>query len=382
MSTVTVKPELMRWARERAGLTLDDLAHSFPKYPQWEQGDSQPSLRQLENLAKKTLTPLGYFFLPNPPDDKLPIPDFRTLRDEPVRRPSPNLLETVYLMQRRQGWMRDYLIEQGEDPLPFVGSVTLEHDIVKVALKIRTALGLKDGWAKAFPTWTEALRELRLAVEKARILVSISGIFGNNTHRALDVDEFRGFVLSDPYAPLIFVNGADAKAAQMFTIAHELAHVWLGRGGVFNLPRLLPVALDVEMFCNRVAAEFLIPERDLHRYWPEAKRSPQPFEAVARHYKVSSLVAARRALDLGLIGKNAFFLFYSEYLEKDFKKKAKQQSGGDFYATQDMRLGRLFAGAVIRAAREGRLLYRDAYHLTGLYGTTFDRYAGNLATHE
>src|SRR3989442_797126 len=118
MSRVAVKPELLRWARERSGLTTTALEERFPKYPAWESGLAQPTLKQLESLARKTLTPLGYFFLPEPPEDKLPIPDFRTLRDAPVLRPSPNLLETLHMMQRRQGWMRDFLIEQGEKPLP------------------------------------------------------------------------------------------------------------------------------------------------------------------------------------------------------------------------------------------------------------------------
>ena len=142
MSRVTVRPELIRWARERAGLKADALMERFPKFAAWESGESQPTLRQLEDLAKKTLTPLGYFFLPEPPEDRLPIPDFRTLKDEPLRRPSPNLLETVYIMLRRQDWMRDYLAEEGQSPLPFVGSIRLEDHPEQAAARIRETLGI------------------------------------------------------------------------------------------------------------------------------------------------------------------------------------------------------------------------------------------------
>jgi len=378
MNRVAVRPELFRWARERSGLKADALAERFPKYAAWESGEALPTLRQLEELAKKTLTPLGYFFLPEPPEDKLPIPDFRTVKDEPLRRPSPNLLETVQTMQRRQGWMRDFLVEQGENPLPFVGSSTLAAEPTQAAASIREVLGRKREWASQHPTWTDALRALRAAIEEAGILLAINGVVGNNVHRGLDTKEFRGFVLVDEYAPLIFVNGADAKAAQMFTLAHELAHVWLGRGGVFNLEALQPADDDVEKFCNRVAAEFLIPARELNACWSGAAQTPEPFQTLARRFKVSPLVAARRALDLGLIDKTDFFEFYEEY-QKDERRKASQRpAGGDFYATQEARLGRRFANAVIRAAKEGRLLYRDAYHLTGLYGETFDRYAKAL----
>lgn len=378
MSRVSIKPELIRWARERSGLTESSLVERFPKLPQWEQGETQPTLRQLEDLAKVTFTPLGFFFLQQPPEDKLPIPDFRTLKDEPLRRPSPNLLETIYTMQRRQNWMRDFLIEKGQTPLPFIASATLEDEPAEIALRIRDTLALPHDWAKTYQTWTEALRGLRDATEEAGVLVGINGIVGNNTHRKLDVNEFRGFILVDEYAPLVFVNGADAKAAQMFTLVHELAHLWLGRGGVFNLEALQPADDQVEKFCNAIAAEFLVPARELRTCWFEAAQAVEPFQVLARRFKVSPLVAARRALDLSLIDKSYFFEFYNHYQEDERRKRQQKTGGGDFYANQDSRLGRRFAHAVVRAAREGHLLYRDAYHLTDLHGATFDRYAKAL----
>ena len=186
----------------------------------------------------------------------------------------------------------------------------------------------------------------------------------------------------DEYAPLVFVNSADARAAQMFTLAHELAHLWLGRGGVFNLRQLQPGEDEVELFCNRVAAEFLVPAEALRAAWKDIKPSRTPVQAFARRFKVSPLVAARRALDLGLMSKTRFFAFYSEYVEEakraEERKKSAGKSKGDFWATQGVRIGRRFGEAVIRAAKEGRLLYRDAYHLTGLSGRTFDEFVGRL----
>jgi Zn-dependent peptidase ImmA (M78 family) len=352
------------------------LVKRFPKFRDWERGEAL-TLRQLEALAKTTSTPLGYFFLPQPPEERLPIPDFRTLPGAQVRRPSPNLLETVQTMQQRQGWMRDFLIEQGQERLAFVGSVTLREDPNRVASRIRRALSLPDDWARRERTWIDALRALREAAEEARVLVMINGIVGNNTRRKLDVNEFRGFILVDDYAPLVFINGADARAAQMFTLAHELAHLWVGRGGVFNLEALQPANDEVEIFCNRVAAELLVPAQDLRRQWAEAQEADEPFQFLARYFKVSPLVAARRALDLGLLHRNEFFDFYRDY-QADERRQKRKSSGGDFYATQGMRVGERFANAVIRAVKEGRLLYRDAYRLTGLHGKTFDRYAESL----
>jgi Zn-dependent peptidase ImmA (M78 family) len=161
-----------------------------------------------------------------------------------------------------------------------------------------------------------ALRQLYNNIEAAGILVAVSGIVGNNTRRKLDPIEFRGFVLVDDYAPLVFVNGADGKAAQMFTLAHELAHIWFGSSAAFDLRELQPANNETEEACNRVAAEFLVPARQLRDFWPSIKQDPERFQSIARNFKVSEIVAARRAIDLGLISRNEFLDFYRNYQNK------------------------------------------------------------------
>lgn len=376
--SINVNPELIRWAIERSGRSLDALARYLPRIEQWESGEARPTLRQLETLAKKTWTPLGYFFLTEPPEEKLPVPDFRTARDEPIRRLSPNLIDTLHTMQRRQAWMRDYLVEMGHERVSFIGSAKPSGNIETVAKSIRWVLDLADGWAGQIATWTDALRVLRDAAESAGVLIVINGVVGNDTHRKLDPGEFRGFVLTDDYAPLVFINGADARSAQMFTLAHELAHLWIGQGGIFDLPDLQVAGDRQEVFCNRVAAEFLVPAAELKGFWSQARRDKEPFQAIARKFKVSPIVAARRALDLDLINRQEFFDFYRAYETDERRKSAKKAKGGDFYNNQNVRLGKRFARAVMLAAKEGRLLYREAYALTGLQGVTFDKYAREL----
>lgn len=378
MQTLNVNHELIRWALERSGRSVEGLARQFPKLGKWESGEAQPTLKQLEALAKKTWTPLGYFFLPEPPQEKLPIPDFRTVSDRTVGSASPNLIDTLHTMQRRQTWMRDYLVDCGLNPLPFIASATLRDAPAAVAQQIRQVLGTSDGWASQHGTWSDALRHLREAIEEAGILVAINGVVGNDTHRKLDTEEFRGFVLMDNYAPLIFVNGSDAKSAQMFTLAHELAHLWVGESALFNLPNMEPSEFAVEQFCNKVAAEFLVPAREFEAYWPRATQDVEPFQAIARHFKVSPIVAARRAQDLGLIQRAEFLTFFHAYQEDERRKATRVTGGGDFYQNQNVRLGKRFARAVALAAKEGRLLYRDAYRLTDLHGATFDKYAKAL----
>jgi Zn-dependent peptidase ImmA (M78 family) len=310
----------------------------------------------------------------------MPVPHFRTLGEDSPSKPSPDLLETIQTMQRRQAWMREYLLEQGQEPLPIVRSTRVGDAPHEVAESARRMLDLSEGWASREPTWTEALRVLREAMESAGIQVLVNGIVGNNTHRKLDVAEFRGFVLVDEYAPLVFVNGADGKAAQMFTLAHELAHVLMGSSAAFDLRELQPAEDPTEQACNRVAAEFLIPARELRQIWVSAQSHAEPFQIVARQFKVSSLVAARRALDLGLIQKKAFLEFYEAYERDERRVASRRGDGGDFYSTQNLRIGRLFANTVVRAAKEGKLLYAEAYRLTGLYGKSFDHYSASLGS--
>jgi Zn-dependent peptidase ImmA (M78 family) len=375
---VDVKPQLLRWARERARLEPAALAKRFPRLNEWEAGTTKPTLRQLEAFADATAAPLGYMFLPEPPDEPLPIPDLRTLGDRPTRRPSPNLLDTIFDMQRRQSWLRDERVEEGQPPLSFVGSATAEAVPARIAAAMRRTLAVAAGWADLHGTWSEALRALRDRAESVGIAVVINGVVGNNTHRRLDPEEFRGFVLPDEYAPFVFINGADAKGAQMFTFAHELAHLWIAQPGVFDLRDLQPASDPRERFCNAVAAEFLIPDDELHSAWRDVAETPQPFTAMARRFKVSELVAARRALDARLIDRDAFFRFFQAYQDDERRRAARRPGGGDFYATQNYRVGRVFAEAVGRAVREGRLLYRDAFELTGLHGATFDRYMATV----
>jgi Zn-dependent peptidase ImmA (M78 family) len=378
MPRVNIAGTVLRWALERSGKDAAVLTQRLPKLSNWLKGEGQPTLRQLEDFARATSTPLGYLFLTHPPEEQLPIPYFRTLDNAHPPRLSPDLLESVYTMQRRQEWMREYLIDQGQEPLSFVGSARPDDDFRRIAGNMRQALAFEQGWAAEHSTWTDALADLRKRLEATRVLVVVNAIVGNNTHRKLDPEEFRGFVLVDEYAPLVFVNGADAKAAQMFTLAHEFAHLWFGSSAAFDLRELRPADNDNELACNRTAAEFLVPEDELRKFWPSARKEPETFQAIARYFKVSELVAARRAQDLGFINRREYHEFYLRYLQSERPRTDKKSSGGNFYASQNLRVGRRFGQAVVRASREGKLLYRDAYQLTGLSGGAFDRYAESL----
>ncbi len=377
MIRVSVKPELIRWARERAGITQESLQGKFKRLSDWESGHAQPTLKQLQSFANKVYVPLGYLFLSEPPEEALPIADFRTGAKPTRAKASPNLIDTIYAMQRRQAWLHEHLVENEAKPLDFVASARITDDPAETGREMRRTIGLDDGWAEGVSTWQDAADELRRMIERVGVMAVVNGIVGNNSHRPLSAEEFRGFALADRYAPLIFVNSSDVKSAQMFMLAFELAHIWLGEEGLSGFENLLPGDSEVENWCNLAAAEFLVPSCELRECWSQVKRQQNRFEKLACLFKVSPVVAARRAMDVMLIDRNTFFDFYGYHMSRE-RQGGPKQFGGDFYSNQNARVGQMFATHVISAALEGRLGFGEAYELTGLAGGTFQKYAARL----
>ncbi len=379
MNRAKIKPELLRWACERSRIDKTELDVRFPQLRAWVQGEKQPTFRQLEIFARTTHTPIGFLFLPEAPEEKLPLRDFRTTAGESSR-PSADLLDTVYAMQRRQQWLRQERIDSDAGTVDVVGSARLIDDPVAIGQEMRRMLGFENGWASRVSSWESAVSELRQAIERIGITVVINGVVGNNTSRKLDVREFRGFAVIDAHAPLIFVNGADSKSAQMFTLAHELAHVWLGSEGegVSGFDGIFPGSGRIETFCDQAAAEFLVPAREMKEKWKEVRGASDPFVQAARFFKVSPVVAGRRAMDLRLVNRETFFQFYRDYTGQQQQREKGAGGGGDFYNNQNTRIGKPFALSVIHAALEGRLSFKEAYALTDLHGGAFQEYARRL----
>jgi Zn-dependent peptidase ImmA (M78 family) len=360
---VEVKPELLHWAIERSGSRRASLYERFPRLSEWELGETQPTLKQLESFANTACVPVGYLFLPEPPEERLPIADMRIMSGRESQQPSPDLLDVIYLCQRRQNWYREYAESIGEEPKGFVGSARISHSPKRIATEMRHILGFSIAERRQCSTWEEALRRFVEQAERMGILVMVSGVVGSNNTRVLDPEEFRGFALADEMAPLVFVNGADTKAAQMFTLAHELAHIWLGKSAVSDAGVASITTQNVEVWCNAVAAELLVPLADLQR----ELGSDDPVNAVprlARAFKVSTLVILRRLLDAGSVTRNRFEALHAEEMSR--LTAWAGPGGGNFYLTQSARLSRRFARAIIASALEGQTLFRDAYQMLGI----------------
>lgn len=378
---VPIKPNLLRWARERARRPLETLRKPFPKIEDWERGEVQPTLKQLERLAKALHVPLGFLFLDSPPDEPLPIPDFRTIPSAELSRPSPELLDTIYLYQQRQEWFRNYLVSLGEEPLDFVGSADINHDPDTIAADIRQRLKFNIDERRSIPTWTQALSRFIDQVENIGVLVMVNGVVGNNTHRKLDPEEFRGFALVDEMAPLIFTNGKDTLSAKTFTLAHELAHIWLGESGISNVQIYSYPEDRVERWCNHVAAELLVPKDVLRQNFDIHNELQKELNRLARIFKVSTLVILRRIYDLGYLDRETYQQTYQEELNRllTYERWASEEGGGDFYRTLNRRVSKRFARAVVVSALEGQTLFRDAFKMLGISKTeTFNKFAHTL----
>lgn len=316
MERVEIKSDLLRWAVHHSGRKTEDLVERFPKLNDWEAGAAYPTLKQLEDFAAATKTPIGYFFLIRPPEEKVPIPDYRKIINARERLPSPDLLETIYLCQQRQEWYRDFARSTGIEPLPFVGKVSLNDDIVRTATEIRHTLGMDIEERSSLYTWTEALRRFIEQADKIGILVMVSGVVGSNNRRKLDPQEFRGFALSDDVAPLVFINGADTKAAQMFTLAHEISHIWLGSSALSDAEPSETPDNKVEQWCDKVAAELLVPLEVVRKEYRKNNSLPEEMNRLAKRFKVSTLVALRRIYDAGGVNRTQMWETFQVELQR------------------------------------------------------------------
>jgi Zn-dependent peptidase ImmA (M78 family)/DNA-binding XRE family transcriptional regulator len=390
MPEALITPNVLRWARERAQFTADDAAHKVKVRPErliaWEIGEIHPTFRQAQQLAKMFHVPFGYFFLPSPPREELDIPDLRTVGGRVTPDFSLDFIDVYHDVLRKQEWFREYRLQEGARPLPFIGKYSISNNYRKIAADIRQELSIDDELRASVRNWEQFIGKIIEQAEGAGILVMRNSIVGKNTHRPLSVDEFRGFAISDPVAPLIFINSRDAKSAQIFSLAHELVHLWIGQSGVSN-PMLDQKKngdhnQKIESFCNRTAAEVLVPEAGFLAEWKDNLTTQENIDQLSKKYRVSGLVIARRGYDLGHLSYDEFQEFYLDALHYDKRVKSKlsdSDGGPSPYVMQKIRNGKLFSRAVSTAALESTLSLRDAGSLLGLKPANLKKYADFLA---
>lgn len=371
-------PQALEWAVERSGIPRESIIKNWPKFEQWLDGSWNPTVKQIRDFADKVHIDVPALFSDGLPDLGLQIADFRTTNDQRMAAPSPELYDTVGAMMARQEWMRGYFLFENYNAIEYIGAFSgrpLDKNTIADLVKtLHGLLGLDDDWATREKTVAAALKTLKDAVERCGISVVINGVVNDNTSRALRVEEFRGFTLSDPYAPLIFINGKDKKTAQIFTLIHELCHLAFSETGVSNPLDDDSVNSAPEQFCNRVAADFLIPTASLFREWNNNEQDGyQKIESIAKRHKVNFIVVARKAHDEGILGSAKFFEYYQRY-QDSVPAETVNSGGGDYFRNKQYKLGNVFADAIWTAVNSDYISYRDAFALSGMKGKSFMKY--------
>ena len=382
MTEALVNPSVLVWARDRARIepgALADKTHvKTDRLLDWENGTSRPTFKQAQDLARVLRVPFGFLFLPSPPKEALPIPDLRTMGNREAGWLSPDLRDVLADVLRKQDWYREYLTDRGAGPLSFVGRFSSNDLVIDIAADITKTLRLTAADRNHAKNWEDFLGLLIERAETANVWVMRSGIVGSNTHRPLNVDEFRGFAICDEIVPAIFINGKDVKVAQAFTLIHELAHVWLGKSGIsdFSIARQSNADQNrIERKCNAVAAEVLVPAVLLYERWSKPDPVADNAGRLSTYFRVSRVVVARRAYDLKLIDWDTYDMFYQTEVDRWKEKGKADDGGGNAYYTLPIRNGKRFTSAVLQSALENTLLLRDAGKLLGLSPSKIGQFA-------
>lgn len=375
---VNISPEILKWVLSQIQPNL--ISYQVIEYLEnWYNGEKVPTFNQIEKVSKATGIPLGYFFLETPPVEDTSLIEFRTIDSTALCKLSRNLLDTMHDMEQIQDWVREYLISEGAPIISFVGELKFQPDKIKFAQRIREILNLKPDWFTNFKTVDESFNYIRNAMSAAGAIVMISGIVGNNTHRILDINEFRAFTVVDEYAPLIFINSNDSINGKLFSLFHEFAHICIGENSLFNdRDSTATQVKKIETLCNAVASEILVPTSIFTKGWNALKHitnTEEKIRVLSLQFKCGTTVIARKAYDAGFIPydiyKKIAQLAIEKYNETRRKEKEREEKGGDFYRTVAKRLDKRFFDMLISSVKSGRTLYSDAFRLTNTNRTTF-----------
>ena len=375
MSTVNVnvQPTIISWA-----LSQTDEgklgAKLLKNIKQWLEGTKTPTFKQIEDFSRKANIPLGYFFLQTPTDEKIELLEYRTIDSVELAKPSRDLIDTINEMERVQDWMREYRQDTGFDVLPLVGSLKELTESKQIAERIREDLGLEIDWFSNCKSMTDSFDFIRGRLENNGVVVMLNGIVGKNNHRTLSVDEFRAFAMVDEWAPLIFINSVDSQGAKIFSLFHEIAHIWIGVNDLYNDRRNSASVKPLETLCNAVASELLVPVELFEDKWIncDEQGEKERIRLLAKIFRCGEIVIARKALDANRINKEMYDEIVIEVIEAyRITKENKETNGGNYYNTVKTRLDGNFVRAICESIATGRTTFTEAYRLTNTSRKTF-----------
>lgn len=371
-----INREIISWGRERQGFSVEELAAKVSvknaMMTAWESGDALPTFQQARKLSKSLRIPFGYLYLSQPPILDAPLPDLRTVPGTPPATPSPDLFEVMADVLLKQQWYRDHLEADETISLPFIGTFKAEDSTEDITSDIQARFGIDNEMRRGCSSWTAFLTLFVRKVEAEQILVMRSGIVGNNVYRKLDVKEFRGFVVSDDLAPLIFINTRDSVAARIFTLAHEIAHLWIGVSGVsrstYDQTSDQTSKVNVEEHCDSVAAALLMPKSDFNVRWQTHLSAHENAQSLAAFYRVSTLAVLRRALDQEFLEDTEYRSAAADEISQH--TTVGGDGGGDFYNNLLAKNGNLFTTTLMTAVLSQQVSFREAAQLLAVNPST------------
>ncbi|GAW28946.1 XRE family transcriptional regulator [Carboxydocella sp. ULO1] len=361
---VPIIPETLRWAMNWANLKEEALAKSLNVRPEkirhWLNGTEKPTYSQARKLADLCHIAFSQLLLPPPEQIELPLKDFRRGLKK-GNEPSQELVEAVYDALRKHDWWREY---RRNTPLPFFQNwLSNQYEVETIKQAILQIIPIQELQRNA-RSWQDFLRLAVEKIEDAGILVLRQGYVGTNTRRVFDPKEFSGFVIADRVAPIIFLNTQDPLVRQIFTLMHELVHVWIGES-------VLDAELEdshepdehLERLCDQVAAELLMPEADFKNAW-----NGEPYEQAqraAKVFKVSAWATLKRALELNLISYDEYAKTLQQ-IQKNNSKMKQPKGSGNFWLTFEIRNSRKFVRTVLDAALCGEISSKEMASLLNL----------------
>ena len=382
-SKAKINPEILKWARKSAKISLEKSASAISKtcktdrIKEWESPDCKdfPTIKQVEKLARLYRRPADVFYLPFIPKDFPPLKDFRHNKEEGL---STALIFMMREIQEKQEWLSNFLSKKKEKKLDFVGRFNINSPADVVAKDLRKTLNIG--------TFPSAQKPLKYWIEKAeskRIFISLSSNY--HTRLKLDSDMFKGFAIADKYAPFIFLNSDDWDHGQIFTLVHELAHIWIGVSGISNETELNIAHSNnihpVEKFCNEVAVKALLPDDELTVFLPNKDEITfKNISRLSRKLGVSNNALLNRALNIRLLDEEKFDSFrkesdniWKEYLIKESLKK-KSSGGPNYYVMQLRRSSKAFANIVMDFYKSGKVTGPDASRLLKVKEGNFGKF--------
>lgn len=358
-----ITPSVLEWAIKRAGVSAESI---HKKAEQWVSGKARPTFKQAVDIAKTLQIPFGYLWLKEPPKEQEIIPDLRTIGNGGLAQIPLELKTVVNDVKQKQEWFKEYAKTNGILKCEAIGRFKGSDDTQEIADDVTARLEIQDlvdsGCDK-----DRMLKNLIEKIEKLGILVMRNSILRGNTKKKLNLDTFRGFAIFDEFAPLIFINTNDSKAGQIFTLMHEVAHLWIGQSGISDLD--IRENNKIELACNEIAAKILMPKTKIQKAFREFD-DDRWLECIADRFSVSTLAVLNRLRSLSLLAPRRYQELYNAELERLSRIPKTRPSGAPPPEVMvRVRNGYLFTFVVTSSVLSGDETYTNGASLLGFKNT-------------